>query len=129
MCCAFVLDAGIGNGARTEAQEPPAAARPRTADDAAVIVYTPAMTTPPRGVVISCANLVFEVRSLARVVDVGAGDHIHLPRILGWILSFQCSWSSVLRTAAWGVLTALAAGAYPSFRASRLCPREALAHE
>jgi putative ABC transport system permease protein len=55
--------------------------------------------------------------------------HVHLPRILGWILSFQCSWSSILRTAAWGVLTALAAGAYPSFRASRLCPREALAHE
>jgi long-chain acyl-CoA synthetase len=72
----LVLEPGIGNAARTEPQEPPAAARPRTPGDTAVIVYTSAMTSPPRGVVISYANLIFQVRSLARVVDLGAGDHI-----------------------------------------------------
>jgi len=71
----LVLEPGTGNVSGPEPQEP-SAVRPRAPDDTAVVVYTAATTSPPRGVMISYANLVFQVRSLARVVDVGAGDRI-----------------------------------------------------
>jgi putative ABC transport system permease protein len=69
---------------------------------------------------------------LGAVVGIGVAYFLvnyQLAKVLGWILSFQVSWPSVLQALALGIATALAAGIYPSIRASRLSIREALSHE
>jgi putative ABC transport system permease protein len=69
---------------------------------------------------------------LGAVVGIGVAYFLvnyQLAKVLGWILSFQVSWPSVVQAVALGIATALAAGIYPSIRASRLSIREALSHE
>jgi putative ABC transport system permease protein len=69
---------------------------------------------------------------LGAVVGIGVAYFLvnyQLAKVLGWILSFQVSWPSVLQAPALGIATAVAAGIYPSIRASRLPIREALSHE
>lgn len=52
-----------------------------------------------------------------------------LSRLLGWVLHFSIPWGSLAFTVGVGVLVALAAGFYPSVRASRLDISQALEYE
>jgi long-chain acyl-CoA synthetase len=74
--------------------------RSRPANETAVIVYISATAGSPKGVMITYANLLFQVEAVARAIDVGAGDRVLSVLPLNHLLELTCGFLAVLSVGA-----------------------------
>jgi long-chain acyl-CoA synthetase len=93
----FLLDADLGSG--DGAASTPRFRR-RPTNDTAAIVYISATAGSPKGVMITYANLVFQVEAVARAIDVGAGDRVLSVLPLNHLLELTCGFLAALSVGA-----------------------------